>query len=296
MIGEPPRTSDQIALYTYLQYVSPNAPVLIESRALRRPEVLVRRIRYLGITLHERLLSNMIDEPPRPGRMQAMLLLRGELFYGSPQLLEVGSVLLAHPHHRPLFRYRDAELLQLEWDTEQRVELPTPLRRCIDATDAAAVFDKDPPTDQRASFRVFLEAFRRAGVGGLDCDVDRMVDGTTPREVRMAATLTQQLQGIRRADAAALGEFAGLSPRQLQRLYASFYSKYGFGLGSWRDTRNAWRVMLAALLLSRHELTVAQIADEVGYSSSPALGRALVQAGHPPPVELRKLLLMPLDC
>lgn len=295
MGGAPQRAGDPIALYTSLEYVSPHAPVRIESHALRRPEMLLRRIRYLGITVHERLLTRIVEEPPRPTRMQAMLLLRGELFYGGAQLLEPGSVLLAHPHHRPLFRYRDADLLQLEWDTDLRAPVPTPLRQRVDAAEGAAIFDDDPNVRQRERFRAFLATFRRAGVASLDVDVDHMKDVTTPQEVRLAATLRQQLQGIRGADAVGLGELAGLSPRQLQRVYTAFYLKYGFSLGSWRQTRKAWRVVLAALLLSRPELTVAHVADEVGYSSTPALGRAFARAGHPPPAELRKLLRAPLD-
>lgn len=85
-----------------------------------------------------------------------------------------------------------------------------------------------------------------------------------------------------------LGEIAGLSTRHMQRIYAQFCSTYCMDFSSWRDTRNRWRVQLAAVLLSRPELSQTDIAANVGYRSTPALARAFARAGLPSPGELRR--------
>lgn len=288
----PERPGDRIALYTHIRYASPRAPVLIESRALRRPELLVRRTRYLGVVVDERVFARTYAIVPRPGRMQAFMPLDGRIFYGARQPLAIGTVLLLHRHHQPLLRFENADFLEIAWDTEQHVETPIPLGIHVE-TDAMVTSFEDPRASQRQQLRIFFDSFRRAGVTLPAFEVDRMKDSTTEHDVRLAAALRHQLQTIRGADTLVLGELAGLSPRQLQRLYAQFCLKYDFALSSWRDTRNRWRIQLAALLLSRPELTLAMVADEVGYSSSPALGRAFVQVGFPPPAELRQQILQP---
>ena len=91
-------------------------------------------------------------------------------------------------------------------------------------------------------------------------------------------------------DAASLGELAALSPRQLQRVLHDFADRYGTNYGNWRDTRNRFRLQLAAVLLTAPGATVADIAEEVGFSSAPALARAFAAAGYPAPTALRRLL------
>jgi transcriptional regulator GlxA family with amidase domain len=69
-------------------------------------------------------------------------------------------------------------------------------------------------------------------------------------------------------------------------------------LASWRDTRNRWRLQVAAVLLSRTDLSVSDIAEETGYRSPQAMARSFLRAGLPSPSEVRRLLLAgdPPDC
>ena len=67
-----------------------------------------------------------------------------------------------------------------------------------------------------------------------------------------------------RATTVHLGDSAQLSPRQLQRLVEEFNSRYGINAGNWRDTRNRWRVQIAAVMLSLPQLTVADVAEVPG--------------------------------
>jgi transcriptional regulator GlxA family with amidase domain len=108
------------------------------------------------------------------------------------------------------------------------------------------------------------------------------------QDLRIAEAIAAQMAHLRSAASAEhLGELAGLSPRQLQRVLADFCKRYRMNASSWRDMRNRYRLQLAIFLLSVPSLSVATIADEVGYASSAALIRALAKAGLPPASELR---------
>ena len=264
------------------------APCDIRSRGLRRPELVVRHTSYQGVVVDERLLTRAFGMPVRTDRLQAVLLVRGRLTYGGPAPLGVGQVLLLHPHQQNRFRCDDAEWLEIEWPSERSLPAPRVAGNAVDPGTLAHAFDR-AETEQRETFDAFVATFRRAG---LDVPVlGPTDDGPSERDVRLAQALGAQLSTLTDASSLGLGEIAGLSPRQLQRVYAEFCDKYGFPMSSWRDTRNRWRVQVAAVLTSVRVLTLAQIAEEVGYNSVPAMGRAFAKVGFPSPAELRRHLI-----
>ena len=122
--------------------------------------------------------------------------------------------------------------------------------------------------------------------------VDALERMPTERERRLARAFELQFENlaIDVPTALSMGDCVGRSGRQVQRNFDDFGRRYPLNAQSWRDARNRWRVENATLLLSRPELTVLQVAREVGYASPNALARALGQAGFPPPALLRKWL------
>ena len=75
----------------------------------------------------------------------------------------------------------------------------------------------------------------------------------------------------------------GLSARHVNRVVASYNARYGFNASGWRDTRNRWRLMMGATLMTAPGATAEQVALAVGYASGATFSRALSLAGLPPP-------------
>lgn len=281
---------ERIALFTTLRFVAQRVPVVTETSALRRPGLAIRRTRYLGVIVDERVLTRGFAARERRGRLQALLLLRGTVHFGAGRPLGIGEALLLHHHHEAVLRFEDADFLEIDWDSERDVTAPTPLGVTVDGSALAAAFEAgDLP--QRAWFALAFETFRRAGVPLDGLDAAQLQGAPSERDERLARAISAQLGNLTTADSSVVGGIAGLSPRQLQRVYSAFCETYRFEYSSWRDTRNRWRVQLAAVLLSRPDLSQADIAAEVGYRSTPALARAFAAAGFPPPSEMRRLVL-----
>jgi transcriptional regulator GlxA family with amidase domain len=122
--------------------------------------------------------------------------------------------------------------------------------------------------------------------------VDALVGEPTDQDRLLAQGFEEQLENL--TSHSAIGfeivDSMHLSERQLRRLVGDFYARYGINARSWRDVRNRMRVQTAVLLLSRPELTVAQVAREAGYASPNALARAFSKAGFPPPAIVRQRL------
>jgi len=151
---------------------------------------------------------------------------------------------------------------------------------------------RSPELPQRALFARSIDAFRRAGAPLGAHRAEQLQGAPSEREQRIAQAIAGQLDLIgTTADTLVLGEQAGVSPRQLQRIYARLCSTYGMNLASWRDTRNRWRLQIAAVLLSRTDLSLSEIAGETGYRSPQAMARAFLHAGLPSPSDVRRLLL-----
>jgi AraC-like DNA-binding protein len=78
----------------------------------------------------------------------------------------------------------------------------------------------------------------------------------------------------------------GLSARQINRLVAEFNERYGFNASGWRDTRNRWRLLMGATLMTAPGATAEGVARAVGFASAATFSRALANVGLPPPGEI----------
>lgn len=296
MISAPP-----LGLVTVMSHASKVARAEIEVVALRRPEVVLRRTRYAGLIVDERLLTKAYPWRAPPSRLQVIVLTGGTLRARDLTLSKPGETILMSPELQAETRFESAAFLEIEWTSSQRDAALLPSRLAPLEPDARAdlalLFDeiargREATRSHREIYEQAFALFRSIGAPLGDLDAARLSGGPTERDLRIARAIEAQLASLATsADARSLGELADLSPRQLQRVLTDFTSRYGINAGAWRETRNRWRIQIAVVLLSDPEASVAGVASEVGYRSAPALARAFAAAGFPPPTEVRRLLL-----
>ncbi|MBS2012744.1 MAG: helix-turn-helix domain-containing protein [Deltaproteobacteria bacterium] len=206
-----------------------------------------------------------------------------------------GDVLLLTPPMASRARFESTRYVDLEWTTPDAatIEAPRMVGRAeleSAASLASTVASPTIPFERAlADTRAVLE---HAGARLDHLVIDETWLGPTSRDERIASAIGAQLASLAtKASAADLGELATLSPRQLQRVLEKFSATYGINAGNWRDMRNRWRLQIAAVLLTHPDLSVADIAKDVGYATATALARAFAAVGYPPPLELRAALL-----
>jgi AraC-like DNA-binding protein len=205
--------------------------------------------------------------------------------------LVAGDAVLLTPSDASKGRFEDASYLDLEWlpnganatagliSRLQSVDLSR-----AEQLGARLVANTTPDRE------LFAEAF--AFFGGIGAPLGALTaeglsSSPSERDLAIARAITTQIADLRSASALALGEHAELSPRQLQRTLTDYFDRYRMNAFNWRDMRNRYRIQIAIALLSIRELSIATIADEVGFASPAALARAFGALGLPTPGELR---------
>lgn len=287
--------SEPLALHQVLRFVPRHARAVVEIVSRKRPEVIVRRTRYAGAVVDERVLTRAFAWIPRSPTLQAIVLLEGSARLwphdgrGEVRMVPGDAVLLT-PSDASMGRFEDATYLDLEWlpdalpgggsiERLARVDLVR-ASRLGEAVLSGAMTD-------RALFEEAFALFRAIGapLGGLS---KAMTGGPSEQDLAITRAITAQIADLRSsASALSFGEHAGMSPRQLQRILASYFERYRMNATNWRDMRNRYRIHIAITLLSIPDLPIATIADEVGYASPAALARAFADRGLPSPGEMR---------
>ena len=286
-----------LALRQVLRFVPRASASLVEIVSVKRPEAIVRRTRYAGVVVDERVLTRIFPWIPRAPTLQVFVLLSGAVRLaardGSSMLdMRPGDVALLSPADASHARYEDVCYLDLEWTPPASPAGP-PLRRLapVDLGRASRLGERLAAGDAPDSeiFSEAFELFRATGAPLGDLSVETFEGGPSVQDLRIAQAITAQIADLRiAASALSLGEHAELSPRQVQRVFAQFCERYRLNATSWRDMRNRYRLQIAIALASIPSLSVATLANEVGYGSPAALARAFANAGLPPPSELRE--------
>jgi AraC-like DNA-binding protein len=292
-----PESSCGPALRMVHRYETSTVGLVAESCSLRRQEFALRRTCYRRIVVDERMLSDSFPLLQPPSRLQVFVLLEGKLRLEHDGLVwdvAPGEAWLVGTSMQTGARFEDATFLDLEWTSPHAPSIVRPTRlkspHPDEARRVARALERVPPS-QLALLDDTFELLRGAGAP-IELTAQVLLGGPSERDRRIARAMEEQLSSLRtKASALHLGDDAKLSPRQLQRLVHEFNLRYGMNAGNWRDTRNRWRVQIAAVLLSRRELTVRAIAEEVGYGNAASLARAFAIAGFPAPIELRERLL-----
>jgi hypothetical protein len=88
---------------------------------------------------------------------------------------------------------------------------------------------------------------------------------------------------------------SGLSTDQFERAFRHFVSTYALAGPGLRSVTNRLRLKGAVLFLSAEGVTVAEVADLIGYSSTDAMARAFRDAGMPSPREVQRLVRLVED-
>jgi AraC-like DNA-binding protein len=83
----------------------------------------------------------------------------------------------------------------------------------------------------------------------------------------------------------------GLSSRQISRVVQEFNERYGFNSSGWRDTRNRWRLLMGATLMTAPGATAEAVSRAVGFASAATFARALANVGLPPPSKIASAML-----
>lgn len=302
-----------LALHQVLRFTPRNAKAEIEVVSKKRPEVILRRTRYRGLVIDERALTRAFAWLPRSPTLQAIVLLEGAARLwphdGSAAVaLRPGDAVLLTPSDASMGRFEDASYLDLEW---LPVEAPpsggligrlskVELSRATDLG-ARLVAPSVPPArsvpaaageaPDRALFAEAFALFSAIGAPLGPLDAAKLTSGPSDQDLAIARAIAAQIADLRSAASAlSFGEHAQLSPRQLQRILTSYFERYRMNATNWRDMRNRYRIHIAIALLSVPELSIAAIADEVGYASPAALARAFADLDLPPPGGMREEL------
>jgi hypothetical protein len=117
----------------------------------------------------------------------------------------------------------------------------------------------------------------------------RLVEPVAPRDAELSRALDASLSNLTRKPMLVdLRDTLKLGARQLNRLVASFNTRYGFNAGSWQDTRTRRRLMIGANLMTTPGATTERVARVVGYGSAAAFCHALAAQQLPSPGALAR--------
>jgi AraC-like DNA-binding protein len=284
------------ALRFDLRYTSPIAGPVVEVMSLRRPDLVLRHTSYHRIVVDERLLTRSFQLVNPPERLMCVVLLDGVLdLYGHDEHLHltVGDAALVAVRGTDRARWQRTHYLDLEWEDAAHAAHQRPIKLSpadLSEVERLKTSLDDRTADQRATLVRGLALFRALGAP-VPRSLDSLAGAPSQQDRKLARAMEEQMVHLSsRATTVHIGDSTGLSPRQLQRVVHEFHARYAMNAGNWRDTRNRWRIQIAAVLLSLPGLTVADVAAEVGYASPNALARAFAQAGFPAPAEVRRRL------
>jgi AraC-like DNA-binding protein len=286
-----------IALRQVLRFVPRVARAEVEIVSAKRPEVIVRRTRYSGVVVDERALTRAFRWIPRSPTLQVIVLLEGEVRLvardGSGEVrLHPGDAVQLTPSDASEGRFENVTYLDLEWLPDS-MPSASPLVKLasVDLSRASKLGERlvANETPDSALFEEAFSLFRSTGAPLGSLAVERLETGRpSDRDTAIARAITAQIADLRSAaNALSFGEHAELSPRQLQRVLGDFFERHRMNANNWRDMRNRYRIHIAITLLSIPELSIATIADEVGYATAADLARAFAALDLPSPVEMR---------
>ena len=280
------------ALRMIHRFALSSGELVFEVGTLRRPEFVLRFTNCQNVAVDERFLTSAFPLVPTPSRLVAIVMVAGCIDLEHGGLIEPGDSILVDISTFGRIRSKNACHLNLEWASNERALRATPCRLGRPALEqvmkiAGALFDRN--SAQRSTLANAFELFRTIGAP-LTLSVEGLEGEPSSRDRRFARAMEEQLENVasRATTTFHMGDSLGLTERQIHRLVEDFNTRYGINARSWRDARNRWRIQSAALLLSRLELTVADVAREVGYASPNALARAFSKVGFPPPAIVRR--------
>lgn len=254
---------------------------------LARPELRVRTLECRGLVVDE----GWIPSRAADSFMTLLHVVAGTVVLRGKRTtvrLGAGATLLAPQAYVATARFERARVLEVSWATSS-IEHP----RLVAATPALAQLAVEMQqvvqgrSSERAYFAKVVDVVTGLGIELPDAAC-RVEGGPSERDLRLGLALAEQFADLKRKGSIShLSDDASISPRQLHRTLRAFSQRYGIDAGGWRDVRNRWRLRLAIALLSLPQLSVREVADEVGLSSSTCLARFFAQCAVPSPKVVR---------
>lgn len=285
-------TERQPALRMNHHFALSSGDPVFDVAMLRRSDFALRFTHGRNISVDERLITKSFPLVPGLSRLVALAMIGGRMEVEGEGVLMPGDAMLLDVAALGRTRSQDASDLRFEWDWEAPARPALPRRLGAPAMDQVLTIAdalQDRSSDQRTTISSALDLFRSIGAP-LPLSLDALEGEPTVQDHRLARAMEEQFENVTNDTATTfhMGASMGLSERQVRRLFEDFSKRYAINARSWRDAKNRWRVQNAVLLLSRSQLTVADVAREVGYASPNALARAFSKVGFPPPAAIRQ--------
>lgn len=279
----------------------PEASALLATHAVVHSGYRVHAVLRENVVSEDGLLTRGFDRLGALGRPVATALLEGRArlrLPGHERWLAPGDLCVLADKAALLMRQEGPRYrsLVLEWEPgawgarpEAPISvtaLPAEARRALEALslDLAA---EAPPVAAARSLPLAWSTLRALGVPLVETDADRLREPVSEPLLRLGRALDAMCSNLRGAPMLVdLEASLGLSTRQINRLVQDFNARFGFNAGGWRDTRNRWRLLMGATLMTASGATPEGVARAVGFASAATFSRALANVGLPPPGEI----------
>lgn len=280
----------------------PEANARLATHAVVHSGYRVHAVFRENVTSEDALLVRAFDRRGAVGRPVATVLLEGEARMrvpGHDRELEPGALCVLASKANVVMRQEGPRYLSvvIEWAEGRFGDRPAEAITVSRAGEAAlealrsftsriASAGDDIDGIARALVPVW-QAFRALGVPLADPARARLTEPVEPAILRLSHALDALQSNLSGVPMMVDLEVAlGLSSRQINRVVQEFNERYGFNASGWRDTRNRWRLMMGATLMTAPGATADAVARAVGFASAATFSRALANAGFPPPGEI----------
>jgi AraC-like DNA-binding protein len=278
--------------------VLPEASALLATHAVVHSGYRVHVVVRENVISEDALLSRGFDRRGAKGRPVATVLLEGRARLRLPEgdhWLEPGEICVLESKAPLMMRQEGPRYRSVvcEWEPGVFGERPSAsisVARVPGASLAALAAFAGALGDERADIAGVARELPRlwstltalgvplAGAEG------RLVEPMDEPVLRLARALDALLSNLQGGPMMVdLSEVLGLSARQINRLVLEFNARYGFNASGWRDTRNRWRLLMGATLMTAPGASPDAVARAVGFASAATFSRALANVGLPPP-------------
>jgi AraC-like DNA-binding protein len=278
------------------------ASALLATHAVVHSGYRVHAVFRDNVVSEDALLVRGFDRRGALGRPIATVLLEGRARLrvpGHERTLEPGELCVAASKIDILMRQEGPRYRSMVWEWEpgawgERPPEPLAVRRVPEATCAALTALAEALRDQPGEASQVADAIaegwaslRALGVPLVEVDGARLVEPVSEPTLRLARALDALQSNLRGVPMMTdLERALRLSVRQINRLVQEYNERYGFNASGWRDTRNRWRLMMGATLMTAPGATPDAVARAVGFASAATFSRALANVGLPPPGEI----------
>jgi AraC-like DNA-binding protein len=280
----------------------PEASALLATHAVVHSGYRVHAVFRDNVVSEDGLLTRGFDRRGALGRPVATALLEGRArlrLPGHERWLSPGELCVIAGKDALLMRQEGPRYrsVVVEWEPpawgarpEAAISvtpLPARARGVLEALARGLLAAEGRPEVAARALPPAWEALRALGVPLAEASAEGLREAVSEPLLRLARALDAMCSNLRGAPMLVdLEATLGLSARQINRLVGDFNDRFGFNAAGWRDTRNRWRLLMGATLMTAAGATPEGVARAVGFASAATFSRALANVGLPPPGEI----------